>query len=224
MFNKVSLFIVLLFSVCLSLFADEPAIDRNQYRLYIESVNYTDHNNGVLAFLTLSNGSTWKFKTKVDQDQILYNFQKEMQPGCEVTLNVADYPTYEISSDGNSFYSISIDKDTFSNLDQFPVVVKIEERSGKRFMWIFPTTEYHVFLSDNSHWKSSDLSFIQEGDPIIISRQNLKEFESWYLFNVTGKLEERPIKPGINLHLDTRAWQVRSVNVIEVPDSDTKSE
>lgn len=190
------------------------AVDRDQYRRYVEAVTLQESNNSIHAFVTLSDGSKWKLHLDNEQQEVLESFEKIMQPETEVVLDInRNTPYYRISSGEDNSYVVEITNDTKKS-DAFPVVIKLETSLNKKTLCIFPSYTQDLYLSDNSHWKSNTVYPFKVGDPVIVSRRSVDNFDKWNLINLNGSIEL-----AIKFYFDHRiATNYHPVNVVTLND------
>lgn len=192
MLKKISIVWLFLWVFMLDLSADYPAVDGNQYKRFVESVEYRQLcDASTLATITLSDGTKWNFHTQKENDRSLYFFQQDIVAGEEVLLDIApDSLYYRIFCQEASFaYLITIDKETFMLQNSFPYIEKIDKILVEEGGWFSsPKYVYYIYLSDDSIWvKNYMLSDLKVGDRLIITQSFFNDFEYWDLININGR-------------------------------------
>ena len=167
------------------------------YRKTVTSISYENKKSSILAKISLSDQTCWKFVLDASEENFLKEFQKDVKVGQEIffkTLNKS--PRLSLGIEKKSLccpyfvaYPVNPEKESISLL---PTLIKSEEEfqatEGNKGAYTF-----HLTLSDGSHWHFTafqdkfKIETWKTGDRILVTRR----LKHWCLINIDAPYRKK---------------------------------
>lgn len=199
--NKFFLLPLLLILVKTSLFSNHnneliKPDETLKYKLFITSIDYDQKADETAACIILNDQSQWIFRIQKETKYLLEDLERDLAKGREIVITphwqTPYYNLFPVSS--KRFYVVELAQET---KDILPRVEKINRIQVQPEGWLTDATYlYEVYLSDRSIWQTDEiqkrskcLDSWNEGDSILVSRQNQGH---WDLINVNTSYNYGP--------------------------------
>ncbi|MCP5509278.1 MAG: hypothetical protein H7A39_02575 [Chlamydiales bacterium] len=177
----------------------------------LESVDIYPFDLGSVVTFTLSDHSTWKKLVLVDNEHYLYDIEKHWRVGEKVVVTEKRHSKFfHLHKLNGQRIVVGMTKETKALL---PTIMQINEVTVKQGGWFFgPEYVYHVYLSDDSVWKTSSNMFAKCWKPSDAVLVNIDNQGMGCLINVDA---EHHVLLSDGSCVDRRGWEFERVQFTE---------